>query len=165
MRSLGIRLLIGLVALAAGAAALAAEDGVARERQALRLEPIAAKRLVLKKDLLEGLHTYLSGRLTEAGLYRVLPAERAGQAEVAMRVEILKLGSRCTLLATVRKLPGGEDDSVVSARSACDEDSLVDALDMIVAKLSAGEEPFLDGPHETSAPGEGPGRPPERAAR
>jgi len=141
---------------------LAAAGDQPKVRPWLKLEPIVAKRLVLKKDLLDGLRTYLAARLTEAGLYRVLTSDKVTQAEVSMRVEILKLGSQCTVLAATRKASEEADEDVVTARADCTEDALVAALDMVVAKLSAADEPFLDAPRE-QGPDEG--RPAKRAAR
>jgi hypothetical protein len=154
-----------LVFLALSGAAWAGGDVQPPARPWLKLEPFVAKRLVLKKDLLDGLRTYLAGRLTEARLYRVLTSDKVTQAELSMRVEILKLGNQCTILAATRKMTEEADEDVVTARAECTEDALVAALDMIVAKLSAVDEPFLDSPREQGIPAKDEGRPAKRAAR
>jgi hypothetical protein len=151
-----LRTLIALVTLGAllglGGPSRAAQEAPQKPRPRLVLEPFEARRVVLKKDLLEGLHTYLGSRLVEAGLFRLAPGDKAAAAAVRMRVEILKLGDQCNLIATLRPVLAEDDETVVTARAACAEDALVGALDMLVAKLSSGAEPFLEsGP--TSPPG------------
>lgn len=117
----------------------------------------------LKANDLSQLTAYLSGQVASGGAFKVVPQDdlRAAltgkkadsykacfdtacqieigkelAAEKTLHTRIVAIGSQCALTATVYDLRTSASDAAATEKAKCDVDSLVGALDRVVASLS-----------------------------
>jgi hypothetical protein len=138
---------------------------------------VQSKRIKLSRDLLDALSDQMSIRLTEAGIYKVVPREqlkarlskqkkksykqcynqkcqielgRELAAEKTVATKVMKLGKNCTVNIAIYDLKQATTEAAASVSGSCKEDGIVDSLNKAVDKL-VGRSPESNVTSATSA--------------
>jgi hypothetical protein len=117
----------------------------------------------LKPEVLVQLTEYLATRLTETGVFRVVPQEqlrsrlvqekiesykqcydqscqievgKAIAAEKSLATKVLRVGTQCALAATLFDLKTETAETGASARTDCTENALMDGIDQIATQVA-----------------------------
>ena len=174
MNKFRLAIVVALAVVFASGAAL----GAARQPVVV-VFTIEAKRVELSAELLEALSDHLTTRLSEAGVFQIVPRselkKRLGKqkrashgalydeatkidignelaAQKSLSTLINKIGGKCSALATLYDLKKSVTDIAVSVRGECDEESLVQLMDRVVEKIKEQtEQKYARKPGEVDA--------------
>jgi hypothetical protein len=142
--------------------------GLCRDSTAEKKKPIVAvfeveaKNVTLSQDTLTSLTSYIASKLTESGVYEVVPQDRVKQALSAKKKDsyeecydqscqieigqavaatealstlVMKFGSKCMVTCTLFDLKRETASKAATTKGGCDEDGISASIDDVMGKL------------------------------
>ena len=180
-----------LLGLALGAVLWAPLVLTAQRKPIVAVFDVEAKRIKLDRAALSALSSYLGSRLSESGVYEVVPPDKLKQALVvkkkesykqcfaqscqieigqelaadkALSTQVMKIGTKCMVTCNLYDLKKSTSGRAATHRGGCTEDGISASFDVVVAKLTGRQIFAPPAPAPAPAPpAPSPAPSPERA--